>query len=269
MSTEGSIPPAPDPDPDEIWTGTPNVISDGERYAIGWQRFAVGKGGEAYVTSRRRILGGRKVLERYPLTADGWTRAWSDFARLDPVAAEQTRAVLAVRSAESVRLRGARSTLAGLSLKAIDPPADDEFTVGETYDLRASENGLQISRSGSSELTAEFRYADVAAVQVTGFERVPYSTAAAFFVPLRVETVDRTLDFCHTAPFWGADFSHWLEPVSRSIREACLSAAADAADRDRNEWFVSELSRLAERLEHGTLTRSDFELVKARIAAGY
>jgi hypothetical protein len=63
-------------------------------------------------------------------------------------------------------------------------------------------------------------------------------------------------------------FAVGQEPVNHAIRQASVSAAAEKAER-RAEWFVSELSRLAERLEHGTLYRSDFELLKARITGGY
>lgn len=56
MPTELSVPDAPDPIPEEIWSGTPNVVLDGERYAIGWQRFPDENGGPAYVTTRRGIF---------------------------------------------------------------------------------------------------------------------------------------------------------------------------------------------------------------------
>jgi hypothetical protein len=81
------------------------------------------------VTARRGILGGRKVLERYPLTDDGWARAWAAFARRDPATAEKTRAVLATRRAAR-RADGMLAVLPGLVLTATDPPADG-FAVGQ------------------------------------------------------------------------------------------------------------------------------------------
>jgi len=278
MVTDLSVPEAPSPVPEDMWSGTPNVVLDGERYAVGWQRFPDAKGGPAYVTARRSALGGRRVIGRYPLTADGWARAWAEFARLDPGAAEKTRAALA-------RIRAARSTLVGLVLSAVDPPAEG-FAVGQAYDLRYGEDGLRIARSGSPEAAAEFRYADVAAVQLTGFERLlAVSKFDLFFRPawiqlddvsyyrthLRVQTVDRTIDFWHEASapdsLSPGSFGRRIEPVNRAIRAAWLSAAAD--EDGRTEWLVSELSRLAERLDHGTLTRSDLELLRARVTGGY
>jgi hypothetical protein len=281
MATDPSVPEAPDPVLGEIWSGAPHVVLDGERYAIGWQRFPAEKGGPAYVTVRRGVLGGRRVLGRYPLTGDGWARAWAAFARLDPVSAEKTRAALG-RFYAARPPGGLLALVPGLVLGAIDPLADG-FVVGQVYDLRFGEDSLQIARSGSPEATAEYRYADVAAVQVTGFERVLAISKIGYSfgghltwnsddswgcrTHLRVQTFDRTLDFWHAAQF-PENFGRWLKPVNRAIRQAWLTAAADKAER-QTDWLVSELSRLAERLEHDTLTRSDFDLLKARIIGGY
>ncbi|MBO0836308.1 MAG: hypothetical protein J2P28_12505 [Actinobacteria bacterium] len=277
MPTDLSTPQAPHPIPDEeMWDGTPNVVLDGEQHAIGWQRFPPDKGGPAYVTVRRGILGGRRVLERYPLTDDGWARAWAEFARLDPDVAEKTRIALGAVSA-------ARSTLFGLVLSAIEPSAEG-FAVGQAYDLRHGEDGLQIGRSGSREATAEYAYADIAAVQVTGFERVMIGSkfvSAYLYIfgspmtldarteyrtHLRVQTVDRILDFWRAGDLSPEVFRRWVEPVNSAIRAAWLSTAAEKAGR--TDWLVSELSRLAERLEHGTLTGSDFDVLKARVSGG-
>jgi hypothetical protein len=92
----------------------------------------------------------------------------SAHARLDPAAAEKTRAALVRLSTKAAKLSAERSTLAGLVLSAVDPPTDG-FAVGQAYDLRFGEDGLQIARSGSPEAIAEYRYADVGPVQVTLF----------------------------------------------------------------------------------------------------
>jgi hypothetical protein len=290
MLTGLSIPEAPHPVPREIQCGTPNVVLDGERYAIGWQRFSANKGGPAYVTARRGILGGRRVLDRYPLTDDGWARAWAAFAQLDPVTAEKTRAALARLSAARPPA-GRIAFLTGLVLRAIDPSADG-FAVGQAYDLQFGKDGVQIARSGSPEALAEYRYADVEAVQVTGFERVlpvpkllevlfspltlrPRSSYSQWIedlqqnrTHLRVQALDRELYFWCATALTPVSYRRFLEQVSRAIRQAWLSVGAEKAE-GRTEWLVSELSRLAERLEHGTLTRSDFDLLKARIIGGY
>jgi len=285
MPTDPLIPPAPVVLPEEIWSGTPNVVLDGERYAIGWQRFPGKKGGPAYVTARRSALGLHKVVGRYPLTADGWACAWTELTKRAPTTANKTRAALGKFYAARPPA-GVLAYIPGLILSTIDPPVEG-FPVGQPYDLRFGEDSLQIAPSPNSEATVEYRYADVAAVQLTGFERVVTASTikqvayAAFYryvtpphedlteprTYLRVQTVDRILDFAYPAVFSPEYFRRWLEPVNLAIRQAWLSAAADNAER-RTEWLVSELSRLAERLEHGTLTGSDFDVLKARIISG-
>jgi hypothetical protein len=70
-----AVPPPPVVKPDELWSGAPNVLVDGVRFTIGWQHWPEGKGGSSFVTARRSALGTFKIVERYPLTDDGWARA--------------------------------------------------------------------------------------------------------------------------------------------------------------------------------------------------
>jgi hypothetical protein len=81
----------------EIWLDTPNALIDGGRYTIGWQGWPEKKGGPSYVTLRRSALGTFKIVERYPLTGEGWAQAWLAFAKLDSAAAEKVLPVLAHR----------------------------------------------------------------------------------------------------------------------------------------------------------------------------
>lgn len=278
MPAGSSTPEAPDPLPEEIWSGTPNVVLDGERYAIGWQHFPDEMGGPAYVTARRGVLGGRRILGRYPLTADGWARAWAEYAQLAPATAEKTRVALG-RLYAARPPAGILAFVPGLVLRAVNSPADG-FVPGQAYDLRFGEDGLRIFRSGSPDATAEYRYSEVGAIWPTEIERVLTLSRMERFLSrgvtrpddyeyrthLRVQAGDRTLDFWHAGTPGGK--YRWLEPVVLAIRQAWLSAGADNAKR-RTEWLVSELSRLAEQLDHGSLTRSDFEQLKARITGGY
>jgi hypothetical protein len=83
---------------DELWLDTPKVLIDGGRYTIGWQRWPEKKGGPGYVTVRRSALGTFKIVDRYPLTDEGWAQAWLAFVKLEPAMAEQARAVLVQRA---------------------------------------------------------------------------------------------------------------------------------------------------------------------------
>jgi uncharacterized protein YbjQ (UPF0145 family) len=66
---------------------------------IGWHWNTPAKGGPQFVILSRGAMGGLKVVERYPLTEDGWRDAWRSLSR-DPAAAERAAARLARRDAE-------------------------------------------------------------------------------------------------------------------------------------------------------------------------
>jgi hypothetical protein len=172
------VPPAPVVRPEEIWSGSPTVLFDPVRYTIGWQGWPENKGGPSYVTVRRSPMGGLKVVERYPLTDDGWARAWLAFVGLDPGTAAKVVSVLAGRrEAETGFVE--RKRLDGRTLAYLPEVifvggymASGELTVGHGYELRFLEDGLAIYPLGSLTALSAFPYAGVQAVEVAGPGRV-------------------------------------------------------------------------------------------------
>jgi Starch/carbohydrate-binding module (family 53) len=59
-------------------------------YRLGWQRRLPRKGSDSFVLVRRTV----GVVERFPLSEEGWAQAWAALARVDAAAARWTRAVL-------------------------------------------------------------------------------------------------------------------------------------------------------------------------------
>jgi len=49
------------------------IIPDGQRHSLGWQNTR--KDGPSFVVARIGIMGNDKVLDRFPLTEDGWASA--------------------------------------------------------------------------------------------------------------------------------------------------------------------------------------------------
>lgn len=94
--------------PDTLWRA-PNLISvSGQRYTLGWQDAR--KEGHCFVVVRTTVMGGEKILDRFPLTEDGWARAWAALVKLDADAAQavaktvrEQQAVRAARIAERER----------------------------------------------------------------------------------------------------------------------------------------------------------------------
>ena len=74
--------------PDTLWRGgSPYLIpgGPGQRYTLGWHNTR--KDGPCFVVARLGVIGD-KVLDRFPLTADGWAQAWAALVKLDPNGAQ-------------------------------------------------------------------------------------------------------------------------------------------------------------------------------------
>ena len=91
--------------PSEQVTGVRHTLIDGLSLTIGWQFQPQAKGGPAFVIMRRGGVGTLKVVESFPLTKDGWARAWQSLVTQDPAAAPKVLAALSAREAYAGRLR--------------------------------------------------------------------------------------------------------------------------------------------------------------------
>jgi uncharacterized protein YbjQ (UPF0145 family) len=83
----------------EKHAGVPHPLSHGTPRVIGWEFNPPASGGPQFVIIAWSVMGGLKVLERFPLTEEGWRGAWQALSR-DPRAAEDAAAILAARAAE-------------------------------------------------------------------------------------------------------------------------------------------------------------------------
>ena len=100
-----AVPGMPVIQPAERYTGGPFVLVDGLARTLGWQWFPEARGGPAFLIVGRGVMGGYKVLERFPLTEDGWAKAWHSLADADVGAAG--RNLVALRAREAARERAA------------------------------------------------------------------------------------------------------------------------------------------------------------------
>jgi len=289
------VPAAPVVKPGEIWFDTPNVLIDGGRYSIGWQRWPEKKGGPGYVTVRRSALGSFKIVERYPLTDEGWRQAWLAFAKLDSAMAEKVLPVLAHR-VEADSGFAERKELDARSLAFLPEVifiggylAGGELVAGQMYELRFLEDRLSVLRRSSLKALAEFSYVDVQAVEVAGPGLVrkwspgqQAMLAAAFGFTgalvaygttriktfVRIQTTDSELFFLHTT-LLPDDLRVHLSRGIGAVREARASAASsgDNARQPGPVALVDELSKLAGLLDSGLLTREEFVQLKAKLLA--
>lgn len=295
-SSAADVPSAPVVKPGEIWSGIPNVLVDGGRHALGWQGWPEKKGGPGFVIARRGSMGTLKVVERYPLTDEGWAQAWQALAKVDPAMTEKVRLVLA-RRAEQDSGFAERRALDARALSYVPHvifiggySSGTELAAGDMYELRFLEDRLSVFRQGSLQELTEFSYADVQAVEVAGPGLVkkwsPGQQAmltAAFGMTgalvaygstriktfVRVQSADAELFFLHTEML-PEDLRIHLSRGLGAVREAQASASGSGDDHSqpRSGSLVDELSRLAGLLEKGLLTREEFDQLKARLIAG-
>jgi hypothetical protein len=97
-AVSASIPAMPVVPSSELYRGSPHLLVQfGQRHSIGWQDAR--KSGSCFVVVRISVLDSVKVLERFPLTEDGWAQAWRALAKLDKNAAKAVVTSLAARAA--------------------------------------------------------------------------------------------------------------------------------------------------------------------------
>jgi hypothetical protein len=290
------VPPPPVVKPDEIWSGTPNILADGGRFTIGWQHWPERKGGPSFVTVRRSALGTLKIVERYPLTGEGWARAWLALVKLDSATAEKVLPVLAYRAEEDSGF-AERKKLAARSLGYLPRVifaggylSGWELAAGRMYELRFLEDRLSVFGQGSLKALAEFRYSNVQAVEIAGPGLVrkwspgqQAMLAAAFGFTgalmayantriktfVRIQTADSELFFLHTT-LLPDDLRIHLSRGLGAVREA-KAPAIGPGDNEKSAALpslVDELSRLVGLFDCGLLTRQEFDQLKAKLIAG-
>lgn len=170
-----SVPAMPSVPPAELHRGYPHLLlGSGFRHSLGWQEGR--KAGPSFVVARLSRMDTVKVIERFPLTNEGWASAWLALSGLDPRAAAATSAKLAQR-AERFRAVAALAALDNESLRILrhvifnGGGGEVPLTKGQAYDLRFGDDRIMVCRPGVADAVAEVPYRDVEAVEVTGPER--------------------------------------------------------------------------------------------------
>jgi hypothetical protein len=279
----------------EKYDGPFLLCNSGATYTVGWQFRSARKGGPCYVLARNGIMGSIKVLERFPLTDQGWARAWKALVKQDKAGAELALRVLAKRAAvDRARVQlGQLKAETRCLLPAVRFLGGDiavaALAVKQYYDLRFLDDRLSVLEPGLVDVVAEFRYRDIVTVEVGGPGRVPGYTAGgaagmAFFLGelgeavalsstriqtiIRVQTTASELFFLDTRALPDAWRVRLSVPL-RLIREARSLPPGDAGEPAAEEVDspAAQLSRLASLLDAGLLTRAEFDLLKAKVIA--
>jgi hypothetical protein len=177
----GTVPAMPVIRPSERFIGQPYPLLDGPTPVVGWQGRPDAKGGPVFVIMSRSMLGSYKVVDRFPLTEEGWAEAWKALVKLSPAAAGKIRATLASRTAEDRALQrrfepspevaelDSRSLaclyevalLGGYATRA-------SLTIGEYYDVRFLEDRLIVVPALQADVLIGVPYSDIEDVEIGG-----------------------------------------------------------------------------------------------------
>jgi hypothetical protein len=107
------VPAMPALPPDSRWRSSNFFCFTGHRHNIGWQDSK--EAGPCFMVVRIRAFG-EKVLDRFPLTQDGWSRAWAALVNLDAGAAQAVAKILWERQRQKAEERRRRLQLVRRSL---------------------------------------------------------------------------------------------------------------------------------------------------------
>ena len=94
--------------PGSLWRSPKLFPVTGQRYTIGWQDSK--KAGPCFLVVRTSVFG-EKIVDRFPLTQDGWSRAWAALVKLDVRAARAVAKIVQGPEERQRRLQLVRHSL--------------------------------------------------------------------------------------------------------------------------------------------------------------
>jgi hypothetical protein len=282
--------------PDTLWR-SPNLIPvTGQRYTLGWQDAK--KDGPCFLLVRTGVMS-EKILDRFPLTQNGWGRAWNALVKLDADAAQAVAKALqdsrdaAAKSQAASELEARTlNTLRGVTYLGGHVP-ESSITAGKQYDVRFLEDRLAVYACRQADVLAEVPYGQVERVEIGGPGLVKKGggfvgggfgvtgaiegmAIAAVLNGLTAQTSIQTvvriqgtgceLFLLHTSATpdqLRIGMSRTLS-IIRSARATEVAGGSQQGVRAVSSSPVEKLTKLADMLEKG-LTREEFDLMKAKL----
>lgn len=257
---------------DTLWR-SPNLIPvTGQRYTLGWQDAK--KGGPCFLVARIGVMG-EKVLDRFPLTEDGWVGAWSALVKLDIGAAQavaeilqERRAAHATQTAEAERqaqvyeaftAAGGGSVFSALRVQVL-------AAEGEVYTIGYSDAA---AKADSSRLLGHL--AGAQAVVTDGSQS--WSPGRAMFLPIGLAALATKTKADAVVVFTDGSVYTISLDGNNAVREAqkqavqfnALAAASSPAATERGSDPAAKLRKLEELRDAGLLTQDEYETKRAEV----
>ncbi len=304
MQAHAGVPVMPVIGPSEQYMAIPYPLLDGVSPTIGWQWQSKSKGGPAFVIIRRGALGTLKVVERFPLTENGWASAWQALVTQNPAAAPKVLAKLRARDADAARLSPDFRELNELDARSLASLREVAYLggyvpvagvfAGERYDVRFLADGLVVVPCRQAEVLAEVPYSEVEDVEIGGPGLVKtgggfvgggfgargaiegmaiaavlngLTTRTSIKTVVRIQGIACELFLLHTKATpeqLRIELSRPLGAI-RSAWATSVPGMSQHHDAPPPASPVEELTKLAAMLENGLLTREEFDLMKAKL----
>jgi len=275
MAARAEAPQMPVPPPDTLRRGgSPYVmLESGHRCAIGWQDTK--NDGPCFLVVRLTVMDSIKILDRFPLTQDGWAQAWAALVKLDAgaaqVVAEKVRALNAAGAAHRAESER-QSQVYEMFAKAGDATVfrwlgmqvagdDNVYTVG-SHNPAAKTNssrllgplaGTQAMVTDGSQAWSPGR-AMFLPIGLTGLATKTKADAAVVFA-------DGTV---HTVPL---DGNLAVREAQKQVVQfnALAGVSVPSAATDTAIEPAVRLRKLQELLDAGLVTKEEYEAKRAEI----
>jgi Short C-terminal domain len=258
--------------PDTLWR-SPNLIPlSGQRYTLGWQDTR--KEGHCFVVVRTTVMG-EKILDRFPLTEDGWARAWAALVKLDADAAQavaktvrEWQAVRAARIAETERQAQVYEAFVSAGGPRVFQSLGVQVLVsdGKVYTIGDHSAARKIDTSRLLGLLAG------AQAMVTDGSQA-WSPGRAMFLPIGLAGLatktkaDAAVVFAdgsvHTAALDGNNAVR--EAQKQVLQFNALAGASTPAGTETRSDPADKLRKLQELRDAGLLTQEEYEIKRAQV----
>lgn len=291
-----AMPVIPRDELDSHHTGPRIIVPARGKYFIGWQPRRDEKDDAGFVIIFCTVLDSLKVIERFPLTEDGWRQAWQALVRIDAATAEMAQVMLAEQASQA----RAGADLAELEAATIGylpqivflggHAPEAELAARGSYDLRFLADSLGVFPCQHTDALVQIPYRDVEVVDIGGpglvksggdfvgggfgvagaVEGMAIATVLnALTTQTKIKTVIRVQAtkcelflLCSYAEREALRIE--LSKALGAIRQARARINARTDDRPTAS-VVDQLGKLAAMLENGLLTREEFDRMKATL----
>jgi hypothetical protein len=257
---------------DTLWR-SPNLIPvTGQRYTLGWQDAK--KDGPCFLVVRIGVMG-EKILDRFPLTEDGWVRTWSALVKLDAGAAQAVAKILqdqraghAAQTAEAERQAQVYEAFTATAGPAVFPALRVQVLAaeGKVYTIGHSNAA---AKTDSSRLLGHL--AGAQAIVTDGSQA--WSPGRAMLLPIALTTLatktkaDAVVVFAdgsvHTVSLDGNNAVR--EAQKQAVQFNALAVASTPAATERGSDPAAKLRKLEELRDAGLLTQHEYETKRAEV----